>query len=72
MPRIVRFHRLGGPENLQLDEMPPQHPGKGEVRLRVQAIGLNRAESMFYRGQYLEQPQFLPGSGMKPRAWWRP
>lgn len=57
MPKIVRFHRLGGPENLQLDEMAQQHPGKGEVRLRVQAVGLNRAESMFYHGQYVEQPQ---------------
>jgi NADPH:quinone reductase-like Zn-dependent oxidoreductase len=57
MPKIVRFHRLGGPENLQLDELPSQRPGKGEVRLRVHAVGLNRAESMFYHGQYLEQPQ---------------
>lgn len=57
MPKIVRFHRLGGPENLQLDELPSRQPGKGEVRLRVHAVGLNRAESMFYHGQYLEQPQ---------------
>jgi NADPH:quinone reductase-like Zn-dependent oxidoreductase len=28
------------------------------VRLKVKAVGLNRAESMFYHGQYLEQPQF--------------
>jgi NADPH:quinone reductase-like Zn-dependent oxidoreductase len=58
MPKIVRFHQLGGPENLKFEELPSQEPGKGEVRLRVQAVGLNRAESMFYRGQYLEQPQF--------------
>jgi NADPH:quinone reductase-like Zn-dependent oxidoreductase len=58
MPKIVRFHRLGGPEALQFDELPQQQPGAGEVRLRVQAVGLNRAESMFYHGQYLEQPQF--------------
>jgi NADPH:quinone reductase-like Zn-dependent oxidoreductase len=58
MPKIVRFHRLGGPETLQFDDLPSQQPGKGEVRLRVQAVGLNRAESMFYRGEYLEQPQF--------------
>jgi NADPH:quinone reductase-like Zn-dependent oxidoreductase len=58
MPTIVRFHELGGPENLKLEELPTQGPGKGEVRLRVKALGLNRAESMFYRGQYLEQPSF--------------
>jgi NADPH:quinone reductase-like Zn-dependent oxidoreductase len=58
MPKIVRFHQLGGPENLKLEEVPDQQPGKGEVRLRVQAAGLNRAESMFYHGQYLEDPNF--------------
>jgi len=57
MPIIVRFHGIGGPENLKLDQLPTQEPGKGEVRLRVKAAGLNRAESMFYRGLYLEAPQ---------------
>jgi len=32
-------------------------PGKGEVRIKVEAIGLNRAEIMFRKGQYLETPQ---------------
>ena len=57
MPTVVRFHQLGGPENLKLEEISTQEPGKGEVRLIVQAAGLNRAESMFYRGMYLEAPQ---------------
>src|SRR5580658_4159304 len=56
MPKIVRFHQLGGPENLRIEDLPSQQPGSGEVRIRVQAIGLNRAESMFYHGQYLENP----------------
>jgi len=60
MPRIVRFHQLGGPENLRIEEEPLQQPGKGEVRLKVRAAGLNRAESMFYHGQYVEEPK-LPG-----------
>ncbi|MDB6108710.1 MAG: Quinone oxidoreductase, partial [Pedosphaera sp.] len=54
--KIVRFHALGGPEVLQIDELPLPQPGKGEVRLRVKAIGLNRAESMFRQGQYLQEP----------------
>jgi len=57
MPRIVRFHSLGGPEVLKIEELPSREPGAGEVRLRVQAIGLNRAESMFFHGQYLEDPK---------------
>lgn len=56
MPKIVRFHSLGGPENLKLEEIPLRPPSEGEVKLRVQAVGLNRAEAVFLRGQYFEAP----------------
>ena len=55
--KIVRFHRTGNAEVLQLETVPTPEPAAGEVRLRVKAIGLNRAEVMFRRGQYLVQPQ---------------
>lgn len=58
MPKIVRFHETGGPEVLQLEELPLAEPAQGEVRIKVEAIGLNRAEIMFRKGQYLETPQF--------------
>lgn len=57
MPKIVRFHETGGAEVLKLEDLPLAEPGKGEVRLKVEAIGLNRAEIMFRKGQYLETPQ---------------
>jgi NADPH:quinone reductase-like Zn-dependent oxidoreductase len=57
MPKIVRFHELGGPEVLRIDDLPSTEPGKGEVRMRVEAVGLNRAESMFFHGRYLEAPE---------------
>lgn len=57
MPKIVRFHETGGPEVLKVEELPLAEPGKGEVRLKVEAIGPNRAEVMFRKGQYLEAPQ---------------
>ena len=57
MASVVRFHQLGGPEVLQIEDVPLQQPQKGEVRLRVEAAGLNRAEALFTRGQYLEQPE---------------
>src|SRR5579864_1938978 len=63
MARIVRFHEVGGPEVLRIEEETPKQPGKGEVRLKVQAVGLNRAESMFFRGQYVEPPRFPAGVG---------
>lgn len=56
--KIVRFHKTGGPEVLKIEQMPMPEPEKGEVRLRVHAIGLNRAEVMFRMGGYLVQPQF--------------
>jgi NADPH:quinone reductase-like Zn-dependent oxidoreductase len=56
MPRIVRFHKTGGPEVLQLEEMPLAEPGQGEVRIKVEALGLNRAEAQFRMGLYLERP----------------
>ena len=52
----MRFHEMGGPEVLKLEEETPQLPGPGEAQLEFRAIGLNRAEAMFRRGVYLEQP----------------
>lgn len=57
MPKIVRFYETGGPEVLKVEESPRVEPGAGEVRLKVEAIGLNRAEIMFRQGQYLETPE---------------
>ena len=48
---------------MRIEEETPKQPGKGEVRLKVQAVGLNRAESMFFRGQYVEPPRFPAGVG---------
>jgi NADPH:quinone reductase-like Zn-dependent oxidoreductase len=57
MPKIVRFHKTGEADVLQLEELPTPVPRQNEVRIRVEAIGLNRAEVMFRQGAYLEQPQ---------------
>jgi NADPH:quinone reductase and related Zn-dependent oxidoreductases len=58
MARIVRFSKTGGPEVLKIEQADVRSPGPGEVRIAVKALGLNRAESMFRSGQYLEQPKF--------------
>ena len=63
--RTVRFSRLGGPEVLQIEDLPIVEPKSGEVRIRVRAIGLNRAEIMFRTGQYLEQPEFPSRIGLE-------
>jgi NADPH:quinone reductase-like Zn-dependent oxidoreductase len=56
MPKVVRFHKIGGPENLVIDDLPAWQPGRGEIKLHVEAVGLNRAEALYMRGQYFEQP----------------
>lgn len=63
MVRVVRFHELGGPEVLRIEQREVPPPEAGEVRIRVDAIGLNRAEVNFRRGTYLEQPRLPAGLG---------
>ena len=58
MPKIARFYEFGGPEQLRLEDAPSQQPGAGEVKLRVQATGLNRAEALYLRGLF--GPAILP------------
>ena len=58
MARVVRFHEIGGPEVLRIEDVEVPPPGKGEVQIRIKALGLNRAEAMFRSGQYLEEPKF--------------
>ena len=65
MPKIVRFHEVGGPEKLVTEESPSSIPGVGEVRLRVEATGLNRAEAMFLRGSYFEKPNLPSRIGVE-------
>jgi NADPH:quinone reductase-like Zn-dependent oxidoreductase len=57
--RIVEFTSYGPPEVLQFKEVPDPKPGASEIVLRVKAIGLNRAESMWRHGEYIE-PVNLP------------
>lgn len=57
MARVVRFHKTGGPEVLRIEDLEVPPPAKGEVQISVKALGLNRAESMFRSGQYLEDPR---------------
>ena len=63
MPQAIRFDRTGGPEVLRFEQVPARQPGAGEVVLKVEAVGLNRAESMYYHGHYMEQPKLPSGLG---------
>jgi len=54
----VLFHETGDATVLKIENVAVPVPAKDEIRIKVQAIGLNRAEVMFRNGAYLEAPQF--------------
>ncbi len=41
MSRAVIYENFGGPEVLELQDVPEPHAGPGEIRVRVAAVGLN-------------------------------
>jgi NADPH:quinone reductase-like Zn-dependent oxidoreductase len=63
MAKVVRFHEIGGPEVLRIEEVEVPPPGKGEVQIRIKALGLNRAEVMFRTGTYIYEPRFPARNG---------
>src|SRR5579862_7907038 len=63
MPRTIMFAKAGGPEVLEFIETPVATPGSHEVRIKVEAIGLNRAESMWRSDAYIEPVKFPAGLG---------
>jgi len=50
--RAWRLERTGPPSALSLVELPDPTPGRGEVRIRTHAIGLNFAEILSRKGLY--------------------
>jgi NADPH:quinone reductase-like Zn-dependent oxidoreductase len=60
MARTVRFHELGGPEVMRVEDLEVASPGPGEVLMRVEAIGLNRAEALFRSGLYIQPVRSFP------------
>ncbi|MDT0345370.1 zinc-dependent alcohol dehydrogenase family protein [Streptomyces litchfieldiae] len=62
MATTVLFDELGGPEVLRLADVEVGEPGPGEARIRVDAIGLNRAEVLFRTGRYIETVKKFPAT----------
>ena len=57
MTKTVQFSQVGEPSVLSIIDETVPAPSADEVQIQVHAIGLNRAEAMFRRGQYLETPE---------------
>src|SRR5882757_7967395 len=63
MSRTIKFAKAGGPEVLEFIEMEVPAPGPHEVRIKVKAIGINRADSMWRNDKYVETVKFPAGLG---------
>lgn len=64
--RAIGVIQHGGPEALQLVEVPEVHAGPGQVRLRVHAVAVNPTDTMVRNGVRAEQqkvdpPPYVPG-----------
>ena len=58
MSKVVRIYQHGGPEELRFEDLEVGEPGPAEVRLKIEAIGLNRSEAAFRAGEYPVTPKF--------------
>ena len=62
--KAIKFHKTGGPEVIQYEDITLDAPGPGEVRLRHTAIGVNYLDTYYRSGAY---PLPLP-SGLGSEA----
>ena len=62
MSKAIRFHRQGGPEVLQLDDIQVAAPGPGQVRIRHTAIGVNFVDTYQRSGLYPMQVPAVAGN----------
>jgi NADPH2:quinone reductase len=60
----VQFSRFGGPEVLEVVEKPTPRPGHGQVLIRVEAAGINFADTLMRQNRYAVTPELpaVPGT----------
>jgi NADPH:quinone reductase len=61
--RAVMLTKKGGPEALQVVDLPIEPPGPGQLRVRVRAAGVGSTDLMILAGNYRYAPKipFVPG-----------
>jgi NADPH2:quinone reductase len=60
--KAIQIRATGGPDVLELAELPIPVPGPGQVLIRIEAIGVNFIEIYFRKGTYKAALPLIPGS----------
>ena len=64
MTRAIVMTKTGGPEVLQLQDLKLPRPAKGEVQVRITAIGVNFIDTYQRSGLYKVELPYIPGGEM--------
>ncbi len=59
--KAIRVHEYGGPEVLRYEEVAVPEPGPGEVRVKIEAVGVNFIDIYHRTGLYPNPLPFTPG-----------
>jgi NADPH2:quinone reductase len=62
--KAIRVNKFGGPEVLQLEDVPDLVAGPGQVLVQIRAIGINPVDTYIRSGLHAVKPQipYTPGS----------
>src|ERR1700761_5492719 len=59
--RAIQIQKTGGPEVLELAEVPVPKPGDGQVLVKIEASGVNFIDTYLREGRYPATLPFIPG-----------
>ncbi len=62
--KSIRVHEFGGPEVMRLEDVADLKPGRGELVVRIHAVGVNPVDTYIRTGMYARKPQlpYTPGA----------
>ena len=59
--RAIQIKKTGGPEVMELVELPVPQPGTGQVLVKIEAVGVNFIDTYLREGRYPAELPFTPG-----------
>jgi NADPH:quinone reductase len=59
--RAIQIRTTGGPEVMEVVELPTPKPGAGQVLVKIEASGVNFIDTYLREGRYAAELPFIPG-----------